>query len=389
MHLLESAARVLSCMAGVNFDGAASVADKEACGGTTSTATSTATKPAAKGARGNVHLPVFMSCFGCFFCTTTANYLIRPARESEALQLGTASIPLLLGGTIILPMFTAPLLGKLGRLPAARSSTLLFGVYAAVFFAIGISFTVFDWAMGLVSTSRVALQVAFFLLGDNASALSISFLFGLMPDLIGTGEFASKLYPLLSLACNLGQLTGSSVAACKILDTKGLIFLAVAFICGALQFSKYAARLVVSSDSVDAGGGAAGDANRPSLRAQTTATLGTYTPLRGTGQRGTEKARGLSDRQSGFRLILHNPFLRLICMYSFFHSFTSTSLYVSRAHLMASSHMSTAEQMQYSAMLSTTAAVFTITIQAFGAPRMIPYFGGGNVLQFVPVGATS
>ena len=86
------------------------------------------------------------------------------------------------------------------------------------------------------------------MIGDNAATSSLSFLFGLMPDVIGAGDTAAKLYPLLGLACNLGQLLGSSFAASKALGGNGLIFLAVCFAWGARKCCQLAtARLAVSA----------------------------------------------------------------------------------------------------------------------------------------------
>ena len=395
----------------------------------------------------HVSVGVFMACFGSFFCTTAANYLIRPVRESEALKLGTGAIPMLLGGTLVLPMFTAPLLGRLGQSSPRFSTAVLFRVYAVLFFSLGLAYVLLDsaWAgqssrvpaavpagdapaPSATPASRVALRVALFLLGDNASTSCLSFLFGVMPDLIGSGAFASRLYPLLGLACNLGQLLGSSVAASKALSGTGLIFLAVAFICGALQCIQHACdsgpapSTCARPPAKTKAGGKASPPHKPHKPHKpqeggrgrgrgrdrdhdcTHANANASAPKlelelghehaheheHADGHGGVRPGGGVGpgssrkSRQNGLQLIIGSSFLRFLCTYSLIHAFTGTSLYVFRAHLMASSHMTTEEQMHYSALLSTSAAVLTITVQAFGAARMIPFFGGGSVLTFVP-----
>lgn len=280
--------------------------------------------------------PALAGSFAYFFLLLCSYYLLRPVRDSLAVDLGREALPLLFTATFLAMLALVPVFGALSaRLPRAR---LLPAVYA--FFALNL----------VLFTLHLEPRV-FFVWLSVFNLFVVSVFWSFMSDIFDTPQ-AARLYGAIAAGGSCGAIAGPLAASAfaPALGHAGLLLLSAALL---------------------------------ALTIPCIVSLGRWSrrhPRQGT----SEEALG-GGILAGARAALTSPFLLAICAYLLCYTALSTALYFQQVEIVREAVPDPAARTRLFANIDLVVNGGTLVLQVVAFSRLTRYLGPGWLLAVVPL----
>lgn len=276
--------------------------------------------------------------FAYFFLLLCSYYLLRPVRDSLAVEAGAQALQWLFTATFIAMLALVPVFGWLcQRLSRARLLPVVYG-----FFALNLVAFVF------FLDGRV-----FFVWLSVFNLFVVSVFWSFMSDLFDSGQ-AARLYGAIAAGGSCGAIAGPLLAASLVpmVQTKGLLILSAL-----LLFATVACILQLARWSQ-------------------------AHPRQGEPRAEAPIGGGVLD---GVRMALASPFLLAICGYLFCYTALSTALYFQQVEIVRVAVPDLNERTRLFATLDLAVNVLTLLVQLFAFARLGPLLGITGLLIVMPL----
>ncbi len=292
--------------------------------------------------------------FAYFFCLLCSYYILRPLREEMGIAGGVENLQWLFTGTFVAMLAAVPAFGAIvARLPRRRFVPLayrFFIVNIAVFYLL----LRFDVA-------PVAAARAFFIWVSIFNLFVVSVFWSFMADVF-RNEQARRLFGFIAAGGTAGALLGPALTAGLAVPLGPVNLLLVSAL-----FLELAVQCVYGLLRASPGGaGTDGEARAAKAEASRDAVIG-------------------GGVLAGISLVARSPYLLGICLYIVLFTTTSTFLYFQQAHIVAGAFDDHAERTRVFALIDLAVGLLTLLVQCFATGRLIPRFGVGPTLAFLPL----
>ena len=306
-----------------------------------------------------------------FFFILTSYYMLRPIRETMAIERGADKLPWLMTATLLAMLAANPAYAYLAsRMPRRRFIPLthwFFALNIAGFFA----------AVKLLAGERsTVIGYGFYVWLSVFNLFVVSIFWSVMADLFRRDR-AAKVFGVVAVGGTLGAICGPAVVsmllgggvsvqvpwggsggAWQIVEFARLsrewVFLAsLAPLSGAICCARWLIRRSEAAPRI-----AEGKACDPE-------------PTR--------------DAMAGFRLIASSRYLQTLSLYMLLFTITSTFIYLEQANMIASHFKSDAERTQAFARLDLYTNLLTLTVQLLLTRQIIRTVGVGGTLLILPM----
>ncbi|MBI1302976.1 MAG: MFS transporter [Phycisphaera sp.] len=301
-----------------------------------------------------------------FFLILTAYYMLRPIRETMAIERGADKLPWLMTATLVAMLVANPLYALLvSRLPRRR-----FVPAAHAFLGLNIV-GFFVAARTLAPETLHLLGYAFYVWLSVFNLFVVSIFWSIMADIFRE-EQAKKIFGVVAVGGTLGAICGPVIVN--------------ALLGGTLSIQP----------PLGDGGSAWTIASFPALSREWV-FLAALVPLAGAilcarsligrGERaapdGAER-EPTRDALAGFRLIAGSRYLKVLSLYMLLFTVTSTLVYVEQARIIATHFASDTERTQAFARLDFYTNALTLLAQLFLTRQIIRLIGVGGTLSVLP-----
>lgn len=283
-------------------------------------------------------LPALSWAFAYFFLLLCSYYILRPVRDSLAVELGPRALRLAFTATFLAMLALVPLFGWLcTRLSRARLLPAVYGFFA-------LNLVVFAAALD----ARV-----FFVWLSVFNLFVVSVFWSFMSDLFDTGQ-AARLYGAISAGGSLGAIAGPLAASFLVgfMKIEGLLLLSAALLMGTVLCILMLGRWA-----------------REHPR---------------TGEPPPEAPIGGSILE-GVRAALGSPFLLAICGYLLCYTALSTALYFQQVHILASAVPDAQARTRLLANVDLTVNGLTLALQLLAFSRLAAALGPTGMLVVMPL----
>ena len=283
-------------------------------------------------------LPALSWAFAYFFLLLCSYYILRPVRDSLAVELGPRALRLAFTATFLAMLALVPLFGWLcTRLSRARLLPAVYGFFA-------LNLVVFAAALD----ARV-----FFVWLSVFNLFVVSVFWSFMSDLFDTGQ-AARLYGAISAGGSLGAIAGPLAASFLVgfMKIEGLLLLSAALLMGTVLCILMLGRWA-----------------REHPR---------------TGEPPPEAPIGGSILE-GVRAALGSPFLLAICGYLLCYTALSTALYFQQVHILASAVPDAQARTRLLANVDLTVNGVTLALQLLAFSRLAAALGPTGMLVVMPL----
>ncbi len=283
-------------------------------------------------------LPVLAWSFSYFFLLLASYYLLRPVRDSLAIETGTEALRWLFTATFVAMLALVPLFGWLcSRFPRKTLLPLIYG-----FFAINLvlfSFYLNPWI--------------FFVWLSVFNLFAVSVFWSFMSDLFDTPQ-AVRLYGTIAAGGSCGAIAGPLLATLLStrIQTEGLLVLAAGMLFLMIFCIRKLARWAEAHPR-------AGD------------------PPPGEPIGGSIVA--------GARAALSSPFLLAICGYLFCYTALSTALYFQQVEILRDALPERAERLRFLSSVDLVVNGLTLVVQLLAFSRLAALLGPIGMLALMPV----
>jgi AAA family ATP:ADP antiporter len=276
--------------------------------------------------------------FAYFFLLLCSYYVLRPVRDSLAVEIGAQGLRWLFTATFVTMLALVPLFGWLcARLSRAR---LLPVVYA--FFSLNL----------LLFTVHLEARV-FFVWLSVFNLFVVSVFWSFMADLFDTGQ-ASRLYGVIAAGGSAGAIAGPLAASTLVswVSTKGLLVVSAALVAATVA-------CIVA--------------------------LGRWSrkhPRRGQPPAEAPIGGGVLD---GARAALASRFLLAICGYLLCYTALSTALYFQQVEILAREVPQAEARTRLLAHVDLAVNALTLALQLFAFSRLAAWLGPTGMLVVMPL----
>jgi AAA family ATP:ADP antiporter len=281
-----------------------------------------------------------------FFCLLAGYYVLRPVRDTMAVQSGMGQLPWLFTATFVVMLVAVPVFGWLSaRLPRAR---LLPVVYLA-FIAMLLGF----YALVGTRAGLTWVAPAFFVWVSVFNLFVVSVFWSFMVDLFSE-EQGKRLFGPIAAGGTAGALAGPTLTATLVepLGTHNLLLVSACFLGIAVCCI---ARLNVWS------------------RGRNTAAR---TPP-------VEAALG-GGMFAGITILIRSPYLLAVCFYLLSYTVLSTLLYFEMLRLVGSTYANATERTQLFATLDLIVNLLTLVVQLLITSKAFARLGVTFCLALMP-----
>ncbi len=290
-------------------------------------------------------LPALAWAFAYFFLLLAAYYVLRPVRDTMAVQTGAAGLQWLFAATFLAMLALVPLYGWLcARLPRARFLPL---VYA--FFILNL-FCFWGALASDVPTGRIA--PVFFVWLSVFNLFAVSVFWSLMADLFDQAQ-AARLFGAISAGGSCGAIAGPALtaSAAAALGTASLLLCAALLLAFALYFNL---KLIA---------------------------WGRKYPRQG--EPPADEAIGGSVL-AGLRAAFSSPYLLGICAWLFCYTVLSTSLYFQQIEIVGRAFPEAIERTRFFAVTDLAVNSIALIVQLTLTARLAALLGTGWMLALMP-----
>jgi len=298
---------------------------------------------------------------GAFASMIAGNYVLQPVRDAQVRFVGKDWSAWLLMACTVLSLLVSPLgqlLVKERLRGTAESVQKLFRVLA-VLLLLGAAVPIqSEEASREKSDALVAFVCGFYVLSQTINLLAISVLWSLSSDLVTHGEslkISVKHNSLFGAACTIGQGAGSVLASICLhfgLNVNFLLPIVAVLLETAGRF------VVRASEGIEYDADEKiGEDRKPQM---------TFLEL--------------------VHLLIVDPFIAMLCLYTFAYTSTMSLIYLERSHAVAEAKLSLEEVAKLSAQLSFYSAVATFIIQVgFSSTDFAAFLGIRSALTALPL----
>ena len=283
-------------------------------------------------------LPALAWAFAYFFLVLCSYYILRPVRDSLAVELGPRTLRLAFTATFATMLALVPLFGWLcTRLSRARLLPVVYGFFA-------LNLVVFAAALD----ARV-----FFVWLSVFNLFVVSVFWSFMSDLFDTGQ-AARLYGAISAGGSLGAIAGPLAASLlvSLVKIQGLLLLSAALLIGTVLCIVMLGRWARAHPR--------------------------------TGEPPPEAPIGGSIME-GVRAALGSPFLLAICGYLLCYTALSTALYFQQVHILASAVPDAQARTRLLATVDLAVNGLTLAVQLLAFSRLAAVLGPTGMLVVMPL----
>jgi AAA family ATP:ADP antiporter len=291
--------------------------------------------------------------FVYFFCLLSSYYILRPLRDEMGVAAGVENLQWLFTGTFFVMLAAVPAFGALvARIPRRR---FIPWVYRFFILNILIFFVLLQLDEGRVHVAR-----AFFMWVSVFNLFVVTVFWGFMADLF-RNEQGRRLFGFIAAGGTAGALLGPSLTATLAvpLGPVNLLLISALFLELAVQCVR---RLLHTPQG-----------ERPMARQEAGEARSANDAVIGGGM------------LSGLTEIARSPYLLMICCHVVLLSLTSTFLYFQQAAIVAGAFDDPAERTRIFALIDLSVGVLTLIVQLTLTGRVIPRFGVGAALAFLPL----
>ncbi len=286
-----------------------------------------------------------------FFFLLLSFYLLRPLREAMGIARGADKLPWLMTGTLVAMLLVNPAFAALvARFPRKHFIPMVYRFFAVnllVFFAL------FHWKAG-----NIWLGYGFYIWLSVFNLFVVSVFWAFMADLFNDGQ-GRRLFSLIASGGTLGAIAGAALTE----------VLMRGFFLGAWHVQAAPAVLFLLSAAC------------LELASQFMNGLGRRFDLGSVEQKKREPGPGVFE---GLRLLLHSPYLRLICLYLLLFTLTSTFLYLIQGRIVERAFLGTAARTGAFARIDLWVNVLSLSAQFLFAGRIFRRLGMKGALCLVP-----
>ncbi len=291
--------------------------------------------------------PALAGSFAYFFCLLAGYYVLRPVRDTMAVAIGSAGLPLLFSAIFAVMLMLVPLFGWLcARLPRAQ---LLPAVYG--FFALNLAGFYAAMQVGVPTT---AIAPVFFVWVSVYNLFVVSVFWSFMADLWSSAQ-AERLYGAIAAGGSLGAIAGPALTtlAVQSLGTPNLLLVSAGFLAVAIACVIGLARWARANPRP----AHAGDAEQP---------IG-------------------GSVLAGIRAVAGSPYLLGVCAWLLCYSLLSTTLYFQQVEIVGREVPEAAARTQLFASVDLTVNSLTLLMQILVFPRLVAMLGVGWMLALMPL----
>jgi ATP:ADP antiporter, AAA family len=293
----------------------------------------------------NNELPALAWSFLYFFFLLCGYYILRPVRETMAIEGGVKNLPLMMSATFLATLALTPMFGFL----TARFSRSQFLPAVYIFFALNLVGFYAAFAAGIepVWTAR-----AFFVWLSVFNLFVVSVFWSFMADIFTSAQ-GKRLFGVIAAGGSTGALAGPLMASMLVgtLGVANLMLLSALLLLACVlcisQVSRWARQYAQ------------------------------------TAQQSAEQAMG-GGFLSGIKETFSSPYLLAICGYLFALTLTSTFLYLEQARLVSEQIPSSEERTRFYAHMDLAVNLLTLFAQLFVTGRLIEKLGLAAALLLMP-----
>lgn len=281
-----------------------------------------------------------------FFLLNTANFLLRPIRDSIGIRLGESLLPYLFMGTLVLMVLISVWFGRaLNQVARRRWHKLFYGIFCAwllVYFLGKLSFE-----------ASLLMNGLFFVSISVFNLFSISLLWSILVSEFKQ-ENAGKLFGKIATGLAMGAIAGSVFGSLLVsrIGQNGLVLLAIPLILLSLFFQQ--TRL---------------NRKRPTEVSDL-------------------EEKWLRKKPSWWNILLNikrSPVLRASSAQIFLYAMINTFFYFEQLALVASSSMQPVEQVRLLANIALIIHVLSFLLQWFGFQYLVRRFSHRQLFVIIPV----
>jgi ATP:ADP antiporter, AAA family len=283
-------------------------------------------------------LPAVAWAFAYFFLLLCSYYILRPVRDSLAVEVGPQTLRLLFTATFAAMLALVPLFGWLcARLARARLLPLIYGFFA-------LDLVAFAFALD----GRV-----FFVWLSVFNLFVVSVFWSFMADLFDTAQ-AARLYGAIAAGGSLGAIAGPLAASSLIplLGIRGLLIVSALLLVGTIVCVLILGRWARAHPRH----------GEPPPDA----------PMGG-------------DLLEGIRTTLRSPFLLAICGYLLCYTALSTALYFQQVDILAREVATTEARTRLLADVDLAVNSLTLVLQLLAFSRLAAALGPTGMLVLMPL----
>ena len=283
-------------------------------------------------------LPAVAWAFAYFFLLLSSYYVLRPVRDSLAVDLGPAALRLLFSATFLTMLALVPLFGWLcSRLARTRLLPLVYAFFT-------LDLLVFAFALD----ARV-----FFVWLSVFNLFVVSVFWSFMADLFDT-EQAARLYGAIAAGGSAGAIAGPLAASSlvSLLKIPGLLLLSAVLLAGTVACIVMLGRWA---------------------RAH---------PRKGEPPPEAPMGGGILE---GVRAALASPFLLAICGYLLCYTGLSTALYFQQVDILAREVATAEARTRLLASVDLSVNTLTLALQLFAFSRLAAALGPTGMLVVMPL----
>ena len=283
-------------------------------------------------------LPAVAWAFAYFFLLLSSYYVLRPVRDSLAVDLGPAALRLLFSATFVTMLGLVPLFGWLcSRLARTRLLPLVYAFFT-------LNLLVFAFALD----ARV-----FFVWLSVFNLFVVSVFWSFMADLFDT-EQAARLYGAIAAGGSAGAIAGPLAASSlvSLLKIPGLFLLSAVLLAGTVACIFMLGR------------------------------WGRAHPRKGEPPPEAPMGGGILE---GVRAALASPFLLAICGYLLCYTGLSTALYFQQVDILAREVATAEARTRLLASVDLSVNTLTLALQLFAFSRLAAALGPTGMLVVMPL----
>jgi AAA family ATP:ADP antiporter len=270
-------------------------------------------------------------------------YLLRPVRDAFGIQGGASRLPLLMTWTLLAMLVANPLYAfAAARLPRRRFLALTPRAFAGMAVALGLLFALRPTLPGL--------GPIFFSWVSVLNLFVVTVLWSALTDLCNA-EQGTRWFGPVALGGTVGALAGAG--ATQLLLKMGLPFWSLCFV-AALALESSTRCLLSFGDRLQWRGGG----------------------------RGTDPG---SDPKAGLRLVMEDPYVRGLALFTLLFTTVSTVLYVVQGQMVAAAFQGTEARTAFFAKLDLATNALTLLIQGVVVSELLRRFRAAKVLLLLPL----
>lgn len=304
-----------------------------------------------------------------FFFALTSYYMLRPIRETMAIDRGTENLPWLMTATLVAMLLANPLYAALVSKFPRRCFIPLTHYFFALNIVLFFGATKWMQSRSMSADALHTLGYVFYVWLSVFNLFVVSIFWSVMADVFGRDR-AKKVFGMIAVGGTLGAIAGPLLVSSL---TSGSLSVSWPFSSKPptwiiAEFPKLSREWVFLAALVPLQG----------------AILCAWRLIKGR-EAGPKSPEPSPDTMAGFRLIARSRYLQTLSLYMLLFAITSTFVYLEQANMIAKAFPDNAARTKAFANLDLYTNTFTLATQLFLTGQIIKRIGVGGTLAVLPV----